>query len=182
MKTKKRKTKKKKVNQLRYFSTSSNLISAGATSTGSLSIFGHTAVGSTGVINTWDENVEECGGGVWMKREQYFPEEIELKFATSSSHKRKFKINEIFKHGVYILYRKNVVVYIGESKNPYQRICNHQKSDKEFDCFRILYCKESRKKYWEKKLINAYFPVYNKTGKNLPKKPVFYIRPTLRRI
>ncbi len=116
-------------------------------STSSLNSRTETAIGTTGVISNWDGKYVHCGGNTWLAKEQYSQKEIEFLFSTSSSHKRKFKVNEIFRHGVYILYRKNVVVYVGESMNPYQRVCNHIKSDKEFDCFRILYCKKSRKKY-----------------------------------
>ncbi len=181
--TKKTKTKDKKAEHFSHAtSCSNNLVSnLGTTATASLSL-DSTAIGTTGVINTWDSKYISCGGNTWLKKEQYSPQEIEFLFATSSSHKRKFKVKEIFKHGVYILYRKNVVVYVGESMNPYQRVCNHQKSDKEFDCFRILYCKKSRKKYWEKKLINAYMPIYNKTNKKIPARPVYYVNPKLRSI
>ena len=120
-------------------------------------------------------SITSCGntatvvGSTGMLINHYLSEkEIKAKYSTTASHRRKFKVNEIFKHGVYILFMKNVVVYVGESINPYQRICTHQKSDKDFDCFRILYCKENRRKHWEKKLINAYLPEYNKTNKKIP--------------
>ena len=183
METKKRKTKEKEIDQINLVTIGgNNLVSnLGATATASL-CFNSTAIGTTGVINAWDENVTHCGGNTWLKQEQYSQKEIEFLFATSSSHKRKFKVKEIFRHGVYILYRKNVVVYVGESMNPYSRICSHKNSDKDFDCFRILYCKESRKKYWEKKLIQAYVPEYNKTNKKIPKRPNIYVSPKLHRM
>ena len=106
--------------------------------------------------------------------------EIKAEYSTTSSHRRKFKVNEIFKHGVYILFMKNVVVYVGESINPYARVCTHIKSEKKFDSFRILYCKESRKRHWEKKLIESYIPKYNKTHKIRPQRRVVNLTPRRR--
>ena len=60
---------------------------------------------------------------------------------------------------VYILFYQKEMVYIGESKNPNQRIGNHVK-DKVFDGYRIL--PTNRRKYWEKILIKRYAPKYNK--------------------
>ena len=185
METKKKKTKKKEIDQLSLATCGgNNLVSnLGATATATASLcFKDTAIGTTSVINTWDGKYTSCGNNTWVQKVELSPQEIEFYFALSSSHRRKFKVSEIFRHGVYILYRKNVVVYVGESMNPYQRVCNHQKSDKKFDCFRILYCKESRKKYWEKKLIQAYVPKYNKTNKKIPTKPNIYFNPRVRRI
>ncbi|QDP55421.1 MAG: hypothetical protein GOVbin3762_25 [Prokaryotic dsDNA virus sp.] len=156
-------------------------LGATATATATLS-FNSTATGVSNVINSWDKNVSYSGGNTWVQKVPYSPQEIKFYFSTSSSHKRKFKVDEIFRHGVYILYRKNVVVYVGESMNPYSRICSHKKSDKDFDCFRILYCKESRKKYWEKKLINGYVPEYNKTNKKTPTRRLILVNPKVRRI
>ena len=140
-----------------------------------------TATGTMNVVNLWDSNVQSSGN-IIITKHNYTPKEIITLFSNSFSHRRKFKTQEIFKSGVYILYRKNVVVYVGESINPYQRICTHQKSDKDFDCFRILYCKENRRKYWEKKLINAYLPQYNKTNKKIPQRNVYHQNATFRTI
>tara|TARA_R100001510_G_C7639058_1_gene196826 strand:+ start:649 stop:1275 length:627 start_codon:yes stop_codon:yes gene_type:complete len=131
------------------------------------------ATGAMNVVNTWNNNVSSSGN-IIVTKQNYTPKEIITLFSSSASHRRKFKTKDIFKSGVYILYKKNVVVYVGESINPYQRICTHQKSDKDFDCFRILYCKKNRRKYWEKKLINAYLPQYNKTNKKIPQRNVYH--------
>ncbi len=133
----------------------------------------HTSTGTMNLVNAWNNHISSSGN-ITITKQNYTPKEIITLYSTSSSHRRKFKTHEIFKSGVYILYRKNVVVYVGESINPYQRICTHQKSDKDFDCFRILYCKANRRKYWEKKLINAYLPQYNKTNKKIPKRNVYH--------
>ena len=140
-----------------------------------------TSTGTMNVVNAWDSHIS-CTGNIIITKQNFTPKEIITLYSTSSSHRRKFKTHEIFKSGVYILYKKNVVVYVGESKNPYQRICTHQKSDKDFDCFRILYCKEDRRKYWDKKLINAYLPQYNKTNKKIPQRNVYHQGASLRTI
>ena len=49
---------------------------------------------------------------------------------------------------------------------------------KKFDSFRILYCKESRKRHWEKKLIESYIPKYNKTHKIRPQRKVINLNST----
>ena len=145
-------------------------------------------IGSTGklAIGTLSGSpsvVTSCGnvvvGSTGMLTHHYLSEnEIKAEYSTTSSHRRKFKVNEIFRHGVYILFMKNAVVYVGESINPYARVCTHIKSEKKFDSFRILYCKESRKRHWEKKLIESYIPKYNKTHKIRPQRKVINLNST----
>jgi hypothetical protein len=140
----------------------SHIMSTGTLTLGTTSCGNTISVGSTGVLT-----------------HHYLSEkEIKVEYSTTASHRRKFKVNEIFKHGVYILFMKNVVVYVGESINPYARVCSHIKSEKKFDSFRILYCKESRRRYWEKKLIKGYLPKYNKTHKYRPKSKVINLNST----
>jgi len=68
---------------------------------------------------------------------------------------------------VYILILDGVVVYVGESKNPYSRLGTHVKDTKKrFDTIRILPCAEHRRKYWEAVLIDRYQPLFNRTGKD----------------
>ena len=141
-------------------------------STGTLTV-GTTSLGNTITVDSV--------GSTGMLTNHYLSEkEIKAEYSTTSSHRRKFKVNEIFKHGVYILFMKNVVVYVGESINPYARVCTHIKSEKKFDSFRILYCKESRKRHWEKKLIESYIPKYNKTHKIRPQRRVVNLSPPRR--
>ena len=72
-------------------------------------------------------------------------------------------VNEVIRSGVYCLFHKKEVVYIGQSSNPYSRIGTHaREGNKNFDGFRILSCNEYRRRYWEKILINRYLPIYNK--------------------
>lgn len=63
---------------------------------------------------------------------------------------------------VYILLKGLVPVYVGQSSDVFQRISTHLR-DKNFDRVRIMRCKKDRKLYWEKKLIEAYKPKYNRT-------------------
>jgi hypothetical protein len=76
---------------------------------------------------------------------------------------------------VYILFKQDEVVYVGQSINPYNRIGQHTK-DKDFDHFRVMSCLKSRMTYWEDILIWRYDPKYNiqkkssKKGSPKPKK------------
>ena len=68
------------------------------------------------------------------------------------------KVINLCLSGVYLLFCDKEIIYIGESKNPNQRIGNHIK-DKVFDGYRIL--PTNRRKYWEKILIARHQPKYN---------------------
>ena len=142
-----------------------NINSTGRLAVGTLS-------GSPSVITSCGNTATVVGSTGMLTQHYLSDKEIKAEYSTTASHRRKFKVNEIFKHGVYILFMKNVVVYVGESINPYARVCTHIKSEKKFDSFRILYCKESRKRHWEKKLIESYIPKYNKTHKIRPTRKV----------
>tara|TARA_R100000455_G_C6261226_1_gene116583 strand:- start:445 stop:1134 length:690 start_codon:yes stop_codon:yes gene_type:complete len=73
----------------------------------------------------------------------------------------------VIESAVYILILEGVVVYVGESKNPYSRLGAHVKDTKKrFDTIRILPCAEHRRKYWEAVLIDRYQPLFNSKGKN----------------
>jgi hypothetical protein len=61
---------------------------------------------------------------------------------------------------VYALFKNEVIVYIGQSINPYSRIGQHTK-DKEFDHFRLMPCLKERLTHWEDYLIWKYDPKYN---------------------
>ena len=92
----------------------SHISSTGTLTLGTTSLGNTISVGSTGMLT--DHYLSD--------------KEIKDKFSTTASHRRKFKVNEIFRHGVYILFMGNVVVYVGESINPYARVCAHIKSEK----------------------------------------------------
>ena len=74
---------------------------------------------------------------------------------------------------IYILFKQDEIVYVGQSINPYNRIGQHTK-DKDFDHFRVMSCLKSRMTYWEDILIWRYDPKYNvqkkKKGSPKPKK------------
>ena len=74
---------------------------------------------------------------------------------------------------VYILFCKDVPVYVGQSIKPLLRIENHmQQKEKLFDTFRILHCAKHRLLYWEGYLIYKLQPRYNKTGKTFKRNDV----------
>jgi len=81
-----------------------------------------------------------------------------------SSKKQVHVTAEYNRSAVYLLFNKGEIVYVGQSVKPLQRIGQHQR-DKTFDSYRILYCAENRRLYWESKLIDALNPPLNKTGK-----------------
>ena len=60
--------------------------------------------------------------------------------------------------GVYLLYNDDLeVVYVGQSVRPLARINQHLKS-KEFSFYKIIWCLDSKKLHWERKLTNYYDP------------------------
>ena len=65
---------------------------------------------------------------------------------------------------IYALFKNEVIVYIGQSINPYSRIGQHTKN-KEFDLFRLMPCLKKRLAHWEDYLIYKYQPKYNILGK-----------------
>ena len=75
--------------------------------------------------------------------------------------RKDFYIDQIIRDCVYILYNEDLIVYVGQSKNIYNRLTSHIR-DKEFNRVRYLHCREDRKLYWEKVLIDRYQPMYNK--------------------
>ena len=81
-----------------------------------------------------------------------------------SSKKQVHVTAEYNRSAVYLLFDNGELVYVGQSVKPLQRIGQHQR-DKTFDSYRILYCAENRRLYWESKLIDALNPPLNKTGK-----------------
>lgn len=67
--------------------------------------------------------------------------------------------------GVYLLYSDELeVVYVGQSVRPLARINQHLQS-KEFSYYKIIWCLDSKKLHWEKKLTNYYDPKFNKTNR-----------------
>ena len=64
--------------------------------------------------------------------------------------------------GVYVLYKKSDIIYIGKSKNIKKRIDQH-KADKDFDKVKsIIFKNESYIDIYEPYLINKYKPILNR--------------------
>ena len=64
--------------------------------------------------------------------------------------------------GVYILIRDDVPVYVGQSKNVFQRIAQHQAGASfEFDKFRVIPCDQSELLELEARLIRHFEPCEN---------------------
>lgn len=65
--------------------------------------------------------------------------------------------------GVYVLFDKNEIVYVGESKHVLRRIGEHLRgaNKKKYDSFMIFPCGETDRKYGEQFLIDTFQPKYN---------------------
>jgi len=79
---------------------------------------------------------------------------------TTRRHRKEVRVTDLARPSIYLLFRDDVVVYVGQSKNPYARMAQHLK-DKRFTHIRIMSCRQLRLRYWEEKLIKAYKPQYN---------------------
>ncbi len=74
-------------------------------------------------------------------------------------------VNVIFQYesGIYFLIRGEEVVYVGQSKNCFTRICHHF-GNKEFNKVILYPCKISELDYYEDFFIKKYKPEYNKAS------------------
>ena len=99
--------------------------------------------------------------GTGLTRPVRIEKKIKHKYEGGCKVRKDFYIDQIIRDCVYILYNEDVIVYVGQSKNIYNRLNQHIR-DKEFDRVRYLHCREDRKLYWEKVLIDRYKPIYNK--------------------
>lgn len=96
------------------------------------------------------------------------------------SKKRQY-VDQAMRPAVYVLFQGEEVVYVGQSSNVFSRLGTHYKDGiKEFDSFRILYCKKKRMSYWERKLIKAYEPRYNVSQNRRKAKALGYKTPNQR--
>ena len=74
---------------------------------------------------------------------------------------------KVITSGVYFLYRKGTLVYVGESGNIFERIGKHIKEKlKDFDEFEYMELEEIERKEMEAFLINIIRPEYNMRGGN----------------
>jgi excinuclease UvrABC nuclease subunit len=72
------------------------------------------------------------------------------------------KMRHFNKCGIYFLFRRGVLVYIGQSTNIYSRIIQHEKEGKkEFDSFCYQLCHINLLNSEEEFLIKKYTPEYN---------------------
>ena len=62
--------------------------------------------------------------------------------------------------GIYLLKKKNKVVYVGQSINIHRRVEQHK--DKEFDSYDFIECDKSLLNCTEEFYILRYNPIYNK--------------------
>jgi|32_taG_2_1085360.scaffolds.fasta_scaffold01379_5 hypothetical protein len=131
-------------------------------------------------MQSMSENATNSGGKditfeEWQKLEEknIYASGALIGFSRSlrnSKHKGKkyFKklnsVEDVIQSGIYFLFYKGTVVYIGQSLYPIERIHHHWRTKKLFDAFRIMRCAKHRLRYWEGKLIYDFKPHYNDTG------------------
>ena len=97
------------------------------------------------------------------------------------SKKRQY-VDQVMRPAIYVLYQGAEVVYVGQSSNVFSRLATHKKeAKKEFDSFRILYCRHNRMTYWERRLIKKYEPKYNISQNRRKAKELGYKTPAQRR-
>jgi hypothetical protein len=68
------------------------------------------------------------------------------------------------KSGIYFLFNKKQLVYIGKTTNYPARVKTHR--DKDFDSMRFIECDEARLDYCERRLIYYFKPPLNVKNKN----------------
>ena len=86
---------------------------------------------------------------------------------TTRRHRKEVRATDIERPSIYLLIDQmelegEQVVYVGQSVRPYTRMSQHLK-DKFFTHIRVMPCRRDRMNYWEKKLIQAFKPAYNRT-------------------
>ena len=95
--------------------------------------------------------------------------------------KKRQYVDQVMRPAIYVLFQGEEVVYVGQSSNVYSRLATHNKDKaKAFESFRILYCKQKRMSYWERKLIKAYEPRYNVSQNRRKAKALGYKTPNQR--
>ena len=86
---------------------------------------------------------------------------------TTRRHRKEVRATDIERPSIYLLIDQmelegQQVVYVGQSIKPYTRMSQHLR-DKFFTHIRVMPCRRDRMNYWEKKLIQAFKPEYNRT-------------------
>lgn len=140
------------------------------------------------VIITNDRNINLCNasavGGTftitaptikedfpeYKKHDTILEENLDYIFPPSETtrrHRKEVRATDIERPSIYLLIDQmelegEQVVYVGQSVRPYTRMSQHLK-DKFFTHIRVMPCRRDRMNYWEKKLIQAFKPAYNRT-------------------
>lgn len=71
--------------------------------------------------------------------------------------------------GVYCLFLKHELIYVGKSRDAYARIGTHRANGREFDYATVATCPESDLAWIEAAMIKAMEPVKNRAGKAMVK-------------
>ena len=132
-------------------------------------------------VNLW--NASSVGGTVtiigptikedppeYKKHDTILEENLDYIFSPSETtrrHRKEVRVTDIERPSIYLLIDQmqlegEQVVYVGQSVRPYTRMSQHLK-DKFFTHIRVMPCRRDRMNYWEKKLIQAFRPEYNRT-------------------
>lgn len=109
----------------------------------------------------YENNLIPISYGTGLTRAVVDKRPTKHKYEGGCKVRKDFYIDQLHRDCVYILYDDDEIVYVGQSKNVYNRLNQHIR-DKEFDRVRYLHCREDRKLYWEKVLTTRYQPKYNK--------------------
>ena len=106
----------------------------------------------------------------YKKPDNVLEENLEYIFPPSETtrrHRKEVRATDIERPSIYLLIDQmelegQQVVYVWQSIKPYTRMSQHLR-DKFFTHIRVMPCRRDRMNYWEKKLIQAFKPEYNRT-------------------
>lgn len=79
--------------------------------------------------------------------------------------------------GVYCLFLRHELVYVGKSKDAYARIASHRTNGREFDYATVATCPEADLVWIEAAMIKAMEPRQNRSGKDVQVSPLTRGRP-----
>lgn len=69
---------------------------------------------------------------------------------------------------IYFLLRKGIIIYVGQSINPYARIAYHRQQAIDFNSVRMIPCQIDRMLYYEARWIKRFAPEFNTNHKPKP--------------
>jgi hypothetical protein len=132
-----------------------------------INLWNASAIGGTVTIHgpAIEEDLSE-----YKKHDTILEENLDYIFPPSETtrrHRKEVRATDIERPSIYLLIDQmeiegQQVVYVGQSVKPYARMSQHLK-DKFFTHIRVMPCRRDRMNYWEKKLIQAFKPEYNRT-------------------